>query len=385
VGRQSAPDAAAAVFAAVVVIAAGYLHDTHDPGAIATALSGLAGLSLAGRRRRPVGTVILSAAFAFPVLAVDRQLASHAMLIPAVALLSVALLGSGARRILAGVGLLAVAVAAVVLNPHRIGLMYPAQHLTWIAVPILLIEGARTRRDYLTGLGERLTLLKLIREQEAQRRVQDERLRIARELHDVVAHTLTTINVQASVAGHLLDERPTQARHALGVIEEASRDGIGELRAILGVLRDTDVDVSRAPAPGLDEMPNLIELARDSGLHTDYDVTGTRPDRIPETVSLAAYRIVQESLTNVARHAVGSVVRVHLRFRADELAIAVENSSPGTPPRPGPDSAATLAGATARVGIVGMTERAEALGGTLTAAASETGFCVAARLPYRTA
>ncbi|HEX3827948.1 MAG TPA: histidine kinase dimerization/phosphoacceptor domain-containing protein [Sporichthyaceae bacterium] len=86
--------------------------------------------------------------------------------------------------------------------------------------------------------GERLALVKLTREQEARRRVQDERLRIARDLHDVIAHTLTTINVQASVAGHLLDSRPEQARHALSVIEEAGRDGIGELRAILGVLRD---------------------------------------------------------------------------------------------------------------------------------------------------
>jgi signal transduction histidine kinase len=248
------------------------------------------------------------------------------------------------------------------------------------------VEAVRTRRDYRTVLRERLALAKLTREQEAARRVQAERLRIARELHDVIAHTLTTITVQASVAGHLLDERPEQARHALSVIEEASRDGIGELRAILGVLRDPDgTELSRAPAPGLDDVAELVELARGTGLQARLDIVGERPGRVPEAVSLAAYRIVQESLTNVARHTAGAGVAVRLSFSTDELAIAVQNTT-----RCGPRDASAHhhdtapAAVSPGVGIVGMTERAQALGGSLTTTMLDTGFLVSARLPLAT-
>jgi signal transduction histidine kinase len=273
---------------------------------------------------------------------------------------------------------------AEVLNPARPGLIFTAQHVAFLVAPMLAVEALRTRWDYRSLLGERLTLLKLAREQEAQRRVQDERLRIARELHDVVAHTLTTINVQASVAGHLLDSRPEQARHALGVIEEASRDGIAELRAILGVLRDPEGGAtSRTPPPGLDDVSDLVDSVRGAGLEAVFDVVGERPARVPDAVSLAAYRIVQESLTNAARHTTGEGIHVRLSFTSDALAIAVENTT-RLPHRSGAaGDAARIDDATSHLGIIGMAERAEALGGTLTANASETGFLVSARLPLR--
>jgi signal transduction histidine kinase len=298
-----------------------------------------------------------------------------------------ALFASRLRRLAGGVGAAAIVLVSEALNEHRPGVLATAQHLAMLAVPILATEALRTRRDYRSLLGERLALVKLTREQEACRRVQDERLRIARDLHDVVAHTLITINVQASVAGHLLDRRPEQARHALAVIEDASRDALAELRAILGVLRDPDGALaSRAPAPGLDEIADLVELARDAGLSAHLAVTGARPVRVPEAVSRAAYRIVQESLTNAARHTAGARVDVALSFAPDELAIAVENTTP-SPVTPGVVRASangTLPGESAGVGILGMTERAQALGGTLTTTASDAGFLVAARLPYCT-
>jgi signal transduction histidine kinase len=314
-------------------------------------------------------------------------MAPYTMLIPAAALISLALFGSRARQLAGGIGAAAITIAAEALNQHRPGVLATAQHVAQLALPILAVEALRTRRDYRSVLGERVALVKLTREQEARRRVQDERLRIARDLHDVVAHTLTTINVQASVAGHLLDRRPEQARHALTVIEDASRDALTELRAILGVLRDPDGTLaSRTPTPGLDEVADLVQLARDAGLSAHLDVTGTRPGRMPEAVSRAAYRIVQESLTNAARHTAGSSVHVVLSYAPDELAIAVENTSPSrlTPSAARPAEHAGLVSESPGVGILGMTERAQALGGTLTATASDAGFLVAARLPYCT-
>jgi signal transduction histidine kinase len=379
-------DAAVPLTAVGTVLGATYYHDMGTPRRAAIALSVAACLALVGRRRFPAATVAITAMLAIPVLAVDREMAPYALLVPAVALFSLALLGSRAWQLVGAVGCMVVTVAAEELNPHRPGLLFSAQHLILLTGPILAIEVSRTRGAYRSEVGQRLALVKLTREQEAQRRVTAERLRIARDLHDVIAHTLTTINVQASVAGHLLDSRPEQARHALSVIEEASRDGIGELRAILGVLRDPDCVAARAPAPGLDEVPDLMEQARTAGLRAQLDVTGQAPARVPEAVSLAAYRIVQESLTNVARHTHGAGVQVRLSFTDQELGIAVENTVNRTRrvngadvPRPEP----AFGGGTPRVGILGMTERAEALGGTLTTTASATGFLVHARLPYR--
>jgi len=376
-------DAAVPLMAVVVVVVAGYAHDMAAPGLTAMAFSVLACLALVGRRRHPAATVATTAALVFPVLTLDRGMAPYALLVPAAALFSFALFGSRIRQLAGGTGCVAVAVAAEVLNQHRPGLLFTTQHLGLLIAPILAGEALRSRRDYCSAVGERLALVEVMREQEAQRRLADERLRIARDLHDVIAHTLTTINVQASVAGHLLERRPEQARHALSAIEEASRDGIGELRAILGVLRGPNGVASRAPVSGLDDVADLVELARGAGLQARFDVAGERPDRVPEAVSRAAYRIVQESLTNVARHSEGGGVHVSLSFASDELAIAVENTDQW-PRENRVGKGSGLGAVTPGVGILGMTERAEALGGTLTTTESETSFLVCARLPYRT-
>jgi signal transduction histidine kinase len=391
VGRRLLPLLDAAVpLLALVVVGSGLVHTAGAGTAPGAALAAAACLALAARRRAPVATVAGTGALASAVLMFDPVFAPYALLVPAAALFSLALVsavvvapaGSRARRIVGGVGALAVTLAAEAVNDARPGLLFTAQHLAILAVPILAAEGARTHRSYRSVLGERLALLRVVREHEAQRRVQEERLRIARDLHDVVAHTLTTINVQSAVAGHLLERRPELARDALAVIEDASREAIGELRAILGVLRDPDDPAAgrapRAPAPGIDDVAGLVDLARGAGLRAELDVRGERPARLPDPVSRAAYRIVQESLTNAARHTAGASVRVALAYEPDALAIDVENSaavaSLPAPPVPPPVSGG--------VGILGMTERAEALGGTLRTSASPAGFAVAARLPY---
>jgi signal transduction histidine kinase len=222
-------------------------------------------------------------------------------------------------------------------------------------------------------LAERLELSERAREQEAARHVEQERMRIARELHDVVAHTLTEINVQAAAAAER--SQRGDARAALERIEQASHGAIGELRAILGVLRDPNhPEPPRAPTPGISELARITERARDTGLDVQLKVSGEQPARISDASSLAAYRIVQESLTNARRHAPGAPVCVSLDFNATQLSVAIENTSTGTANGNQP---------TGGVGIAGMRERATALGGSLQAGPTPDGFLVQAQLPYR--
>jgi signal transduction histidine kinase len=250
-----------------------------------------------------------------------------------------------------------------------------AAHVALVAVPVLAAEALRNRRSYIQLLLERLELAERTREEEAQRRVEQERLRIARDLHDVVAHTLTTINVQAGVAAHLADREPGRAGRALAAIEAASHDALDELRAILGVLREADgAEIPLEPAPGLDAVASLVDRFRGTGADIELDVEGEQPERIPEAVQLAAFRIVQESLTNATRHAPGAAARVRLAYENDRLYVGIENNS---------GQERNGSGRGRGVGIAGMHERATALGGTLEAGPSACGFRVTAELPYR--
>jgi signal transduction histidine kinase len=246
-------------------------------------------------------------------------------------------------------------------------------HIALVAVPLLAAEALRGHRANVALLVERLELAERTREEEAQRRAEQERIRIARDLHDVVAHTLTTINVQSGVAAHLLDREPRHAHTALTLIEDASREALAELRAILGVLRDDD-HASLEPAPTVEAVEQLVDRARTAGLDVRLDVAGERPDRLPDAVQVATFRIVQESLTNATRHAPGTPARVRLAFESDRLVVGVE-SGPGAPAN----------GHGIGVGIVGMNERAATVGGSLRAGPVPDGFHVDAELPYHRA
>lgn len=204
------------------------------------------------------------------------------------------------------------------------------------------------------------------RDEVARRRAVEERLRIARELHDSLTHSISVIKVQAGVASHLARKKGEEPSAALLAIEEASGDAVRELRATLDVLRrDEDLGGS-----GLDLLPALVERARSSGLPTTYTVDGDRR-RLPPDIDQAAYRVVQEALTNAARHAGNATAAVHISYGPGTLTIRVEDDGTGSrqPPTPG-------------YGLIGMRERVSALGGNLRAEpGSSGGFTVLAELP----
>jgi signal transduction histidine kinase len=182
----------------------------------------------------------------------------------------------------------------------------------------------------------------------------------------------STINVQAATAAELLDRNPDHARTALDTIEDASRNAIDELRAVLGILREPGTNAPTAPAPGVDDVSELVSATREGGVDVELEIDGQRPERLAEAVSLAAYRIVQESLTNARRHAAGAPVRVRLSYEPGALAVSVRSAA---------GLSANGNGSTG-VGIAGMAERAAAVGGTLSAEPVADGFRVAAELPY---
>ncbi|MFI1798029.1 sensor histidine kinase [Streptomyces sp. NPDC020379] len=206
-----------------------------------------------------------------------------------------------------------------------------------------------------------------------RRRADEERLRIARELHDVLAHSISVINVQAGVGLALLDEHPEQARTALTTIKAASKEALGEVRQVLDTLR-TPGDAPRSPAPGLDRLPELAEQAAGAGLAVDITTEGPRI-ALPPGADLAAFRIVQEALTNIVRHSGSRTARVLLAYRPDALLLRVDDDGPAT-------GAALPSGGK---GLVGMRERAAALGGTVEAGPRpDGGFRVSVRLPLTT-
>lgn len=212
-----------------------------------------------------------------------------------------------------------------------------------------------------------------IGEQNERRRVQAERLRIARELHDVVANGFATINVQAGVAAQCVDQRPDQVVEALQAITAASRDALEELRAILGLLRQSDRP--REEAPGIRQLEALVLRTSKAGVLTRLDVVGS-PRPLPAAIDLAVYRIVQEALTNVLRHAGPAAASVSIVFEGHKLLVSVEDDGRGNG---GSDEDGSPGSG---YGVVGMRERAVALGGGLEAGPLPTGgFRVTAYLP----
>ena len=270
------------------------------------------------------------------------------------------------RRVVWGLAAVAYGgfVVAALVDPRRDSgpsAVHLALVVGWLAVVLAVSEVARVRREQ-AAAGERAD------QEEQQRRAGEQRLLLAQELHDVLAHNISLINVQASVALHLIEEQPDQARPALTAIKEASRDALHELRTALDLLRRGD-DAPRAPAPRLAELDALVDGVRASGLEVRVEQE-LPPLALPAAVELAAYRIVQEALTNVTRHAHARAVTVRLAY---DDGVRVEVIDDGTGGAAGPGN-----------GIAGMRERARALGGTVTAGPDPGGgFRVAAHLPGR--
>jgi signal transduction histidine kinase len=275
----------------------------------------------------------------------------------------------GARRVAwatAVVGLAAYFTLAALLD--RVGPATAATiaaHLGWLLLVLSVSEIALAAR-------QRRQAAERTRAEEARRRAGEERMRIARELHDVLAHNISLINVQAGVALHLMDEQPGQSRTALVAIKQASNDALGELRSVLDVLRQGDEAPPRAPASGLAQLDSLVAGAGATGLEVTTRVEGL-PRPLPAGTDLAAFRIVQESLTNVTRHAGPASATVLVRYGPDDLTVRVDDDGRGPAAATGPGNGN---------GIRGMRERVAALGGELTTGLRPGGgFRVQARLP----
>lgn len=350
-----------------------------DLGNLGYALLIVSGMVVAVRRRWPVLVFVTTALASLVYYGVDFP-DGPGWLGLFVALYTVAAYGDGRRSLVtAGVGITVLAVGWFVAAAD----IEPKAAIGWVffrlgasVMSAALGESVRSRRVIAADAQERAELAERTREEEARARVVAERLRIAREVHDTVAHAIAIINVQSGVTAHVLDKRPEQAREALKAIEQTSSRALHEMRAILGVLRDDDN--GREPYPGLAQIDELTAKARDAGL--DINLEETPPVApLPSAVGSAAYRILQESITNVIRHVGPTRVTVALNPGIDALEIRVTDE--GRRAGPGDDPVAEHPVSTGR-GILGMRERCQLLGGELDARPLPGGgFEVKARLP----
>jgi signal transduction histidine kinase len=272
------------------------------------------------------------------------------------------------------VGFVLVTIANISVVGHRIGDASVGTYVVtgvWTALALAIAEASHAQNERFAELARARAEAARARQEQARRQASDERLRIAQELHDVLGHHLSLINLRAGVALHLLDSQPEQARDALGAIKVASAEALREVRTVLATLRPEDEAPPRNPAPGLGAVDDLAADAVHAGTPVHIVRTGQVRD-VPGEVDRAAYRIVQESLTNVRRHAgVGASVTVSLGYGREDLTVRIEDTGVGA-------AQSTSDGN----GIPGMRERAAALGGTLTTGAVDgNGFRVEARLP----
>ncbi|KPI32556.1 sensor histidine kinase [Streptomyces sp. NPDC054962] len=243
----------------------------------------------------------------------------------------------------------------------------------WLMLPLVGGGRDRLRRDYVDSVQARAAHAERTREEEARLRVAEERMRIARELHDVVAHHMAVANAQAGTARHLAPTHPEQAQKLLGELTTTTSSALLELRATVGVLRqigDPDVDPLQ-PAPGLDRLPELIATCESAGVEVSVTTEG-EPRPLSPGVDLTAYRIIQEALTNVTKHGAGRGARVRLTYSDSRLLVSVTNDGTAAPV-PVPEGG---------YGLMGMRERAHSVGGDLHAGPRpEGGFEVATALP----
>jgi signal transduction histidine kinase len=342
--------------------------------------------SLAARRRWPAAVLLVTCAATAASVALGYP-TGPIWATPLIALYSAAATGRRVLALLAAAGLAAVPVVWVLLDagtPAEVGLT-----VLLVALALAMGEVTRGRRDYLAEAERRAVEAERTREETARRRAGEERLRLARDLHDITAHTIAVIAIQAGVADEALDRfeaDPEPARQAVRAIRAASREAVAELKATVTMLREGAAP--RGPLPGLDQLEELVGMARSAGVRVELAVSGVaRP--LPPAVDLTAYRIVQESLTNVLRHARAASATVRVCYQPDAVEVQVDDDGQGTG-RPPPGAAGASTGAPVAApgvrstghGLAVMAERAAAVGGQLVAGpGSARGFRVRARLP----
>ena len=350
-----------------VVVAAGItsflvLAGSHiEPGArdrsldaFGYALIVLAGSSLALCRRRPrvaVGAITV----ALGAYLLRRYAGGPIFLTGWIALFSLSWQASRRTAVVGATVMCSVLIVTGTLGGDRVPLLHLV-FVGWSAAAVFLGEALRTRRDYLKQLEERARYLERSREETVGRRVAEDRLQIARDLHDSVAHAMATINVQAGAAAHVFERRPEAAKEALTVIQRASADVLDELAAMLRLLRDDGETAELSPTPGLEQIDALVASTREAHLPVSVTLQGPL-DAVPRPIGIAAYRVVQESLTNVLRHA-GAATAVVSVVAGPDRALTVEVTD---------DGASSGSSTGTGLGIRGMRERAESTGGTLEA------------------
>ncbi|MGW3078014.1 sensor histidine kinase [Kitasatospora sp. NPDC001132] len=346
-----------AMVSAVTVLA----HRRHPRAVVAVTLLCTMVLAIVSPRLTPTLASPLLLALYFLAIRTDRATALRASVVTAVLLTGIALLLGHGGPI-----------------SERLGV------LAWALLPGALGDSIRNRRAHLAAIEERAERAERTREEEARRRVADERIRIARDLHDVVAHHIALANAQAGIAVHLMDSHPVQAREVLSHITDATGSALQELRATVGLLRRAEEPAPLEPAPGLDRLPELITTFERAGLPVRLTVEGeARP--LSPGVDLTAFRIVQESLTNVAKHAHGADAEITLAYSGSRVAVSVANGRPSATSRPRAVPLSQHPPSEGGFGLIGMRERAGAVGGRLSADRRPGGgFLVTAELPLRT-
>ncbi|MEO5679220.1 MAG: sensor histidine kinase [Acidimicrobiales bacterium] len=296
-----------------------------------------------------------------------------------VALYTVAAM-SDRRRSLQALGATAAAILIVLgVNWHNLTVIDVVANYVVFATAWILGDNVRTRRKYVAELEDKAVRLEAEREAQARRATADERTRIARELHDVVAHSVSVMTVQAGAARRVLDRAAADpaVREAMATIETTGREALAELRRVVGVLREDGESAGLGPQPGVADLPALVARAQDAGLSVDLSIEG-EPRPLPSGVDLSAYRIVQEALTNAFKHAGPARARVRVCYGTDAVEVQVVDDGRGAaadPPPPGGGN-----------GLVGMRERVTLFGGELKAGPrGGGGYEVKARLPVSTA
>ena len=367
--RQPRIADAALVLIALLTTFGAAVH--HDRRALGIPIALLAALPLFVRRRRPLLVLALTTAATVLMLAIWGLYNPFPV---GVALYTVADRCERRTSLLAGVAAL---VALVLPLGAHVGWSAPRElvaRLLGFAVAWLVGDSVGTRRRYVAALEERAERLEREQAAQAARAVAEEQARISRELHDVIAHNVSVMVVQAAAARDVFESRPDRAREALRNIEQTGRAALGELRRLLGSVRG--VGDKYAPQPGLDRLGELTAQVRAAGLDVAVDVEGeTRT--LPASVDLSAYRVIQEALTNTLKHAHASRAQVVLRYSPDELDVEIRDDGIG---------ARAATGNGTGQGLIGMRERLSLLGGTLrTGPSNGDGFAVSARFPIGTA
>ncbi|OEJ21899.1 two-component sensor histidine kinase [Streptomyces agglomeratus] len=357
---------AVGVAAALLVTGLSGHHSATGLNLLGYVLLAVGGLALAAGRRAPVAVLAVTGLCAVGYQAAGFDVAAVAFLFAVYAAMRA---GHRIVTVVVSVAVLAaLPLAALVSGLHDTGEAF-AQARGALQIAWLIAAGAAG--EALRQAEQRADEAERTREETARRRADEERLHIARELHDSLTHQISVIKVQSEVAVHVARKRGQPVPEALLAIREAGREASRELRATLEALRDDDT----TPPHGLDHVPDLVERAGKSGLEATLTIEGQRHD-VPTAVGRTAYRVVQESLTNISRHADAGTASVHINYRPDTLAIRIDDDGKATPdsaPEPG-------------IGLLGMRERVAALGGRLRAEPrSEGGFTVQAELPVERA